>query len=86
MTTGAVQQVRAGGIEIAYEPFGVSATPPVLLVMGPATQTIGRPDDFCRPLADRGYVVGMGHDLPREVWPAAHRGDRGAAPPRGRLP
>ncbi|HEY0507909.1 MAG TPA: alpha/beta hydrolase, partial [Blastococcus sp.] len=31
--------------------------PPVLLVMGLATQMLGWPDDFCRGLADRGLFV-----------------------------
>ena len=47
----------ADGIEIAYETFGDRANPPVLLVMGLATQMLGWPDGFCEQLAGRGHYV-----------------------------
>jgi len=57
MTTGEIQRARVGELEIAYETFGRREDPPVLLVMGLATQMIGWPDDFCRQLADSGHFV-----------------------------
>ena len=57
MTSEAIQRVQVGDIEIAYETFGRREDPPVLLVMGLATQMIGWPDEFCRQLADRGHFV-----------------------------
>ncbi|SOD93305.1 alpha/beta fold hydrolase [Blastococcus haudaquaticus] len=57
MTDEAIQRVQVGDIEIAYETFGRREDPPVLLVMGLATQMIGWPDEFCRQLADRGHFV-----------------------------
>jgi pimeloyl-ACP methyl ester carboxylesterase len=57
MTTTEIQQARVGDIEIAFETFGRREDPPVLLVMGLATQMIGWPDDFCRELAGRGHFV-----------------------------
>src|SRR5947209_9606480 len=45
------------GITLCYETFGEESTPPMLLIMGLATQMIGWPDEFCRQLADRGFFV-----------------------------
>jgi pimeloyl-ACP methyl ester carboxylesterase len=44
-------------IELCYETFGDPGDPPLLLVMGLATQMIGWPDEFCRELAGRGFHV-----------------------------
>ncbi|MCX5529147.1 alpha/beta fold hydrolase [Streptomyces sp. NBC_00006] len=45
-------------VSIAYESFGDSGDPPVLLVMGFGAQLLGWHEDFCRALADRGrYVI-----------------------------
>jgi pimeloyl-ACP methyl ester carboxylesterase len=41
-------------ITIAYQRFGEPAAPPVLLVMGVATQMLGWPDPFCEDLARHG--------------------------------
>ena len=49
--------VQANGIEIAYDEFGDPDGPPLLLIMGLATQMIHWDEDFCRLLADRGYRV-----------------------------
>ncbi len=46
-----------GGIELCYERFGDPADPPVLLIMGLATQMIAWHEDFCTGLADRGFHV-----------------------------
>ena len=46
-----------GGITLCYETFGEEDAPPLLLVMGLATQMIGWHEDFCAQLADRGFRV-----------------------------
>jgi pimeloyl-ACP methyl ester carboxylesterase len=46
-----------GGITLCYERFGHEADPPMLLIMGLATQMIGWPDEFCAELAGRGFQV-----------------------------
>ena len=45
------------GITLCYETFGDPADPPVLLVMGLATQMIAWHHEFCQQLADRGFHV-----------------------------
>ncbi len=45
------------GITLCYETFGEESAPPVLLIMGLATQMIGWPEEFCRQLAERGFFV-----------------------------
>jgi pimeloyl-ACP methyl ester carboxylesterase len=45
------------GITLCYEEFGQREDPPMLLIMGLATQMIGWPDEFCRLLAGRGFHV-----------------------------
>ena len=45
------------GITLCYETFGDPADPPMLLVMGLATQMIAWPAEFCRELARRGFYV-----------------------------
>jgi pimeloyl-ACP methyl ester carboxylesterase len=57
MQSSGIQQAQVGDLEIAYETFGDAGDPPVLLIMGLATQMIGWPDDFCAGLADRGHFV-----------------------------
>ncbi|MDP9187836.1 MAG: alpha/beta fold hydrolase [Actinomycetota bacterium] len=46
-----------GGITLCYERFGDPADPPVLLVMGLATQMIAWHEDFCAELVGRGFHV-----------------------------
>jgi pimeloyl-ACP methyl ester carboxylesterase len=46
-----------GGIELAYERFGDPSDPPLLLIMGLATQMLGWPDELCAGLAERGLSV-----------------------------
>jgi pimeloyl-ACP methyl ester carboxylesterase len=43
------------GITLCHEEFGRRGDPPVLLIMGLATQMIGWPDEFCRQLAAEGF-------------------------------
>jgi len=45
------------GITLCYEVFGQPSDPPLLLVMGLATQMIAWPEEFCQQLADRGFRV-----------------------------
>ena len=45
------------GITLCYETFGDPADPPLLLVMGLATQMIAWHEDFCEGLAGRGFHV-----------------------------
>lgn len=49
--------VSANGIEIAYQTFGDSDDPPIVLVMGLGTQMIAWPDEMCAGLAEQGYHV-----------------------------
>ena len=44
-------------ITLCHETFGEEAAPPMLLIMGLATQMIAWPEDFCRQLAERGFFV-----------------------------
>jgi len=46
-----------GDIELAYESFGDSDAPPMLLVMGLGMQLLGWDARFCGLLAERGYRV-----------------------------
>jgi len=44
-------------IELCWEGFGDRADPPLILIMGLATQMIAWPEEFCGQLADRGFYV-----------------------------
>ncbi len=55
--TDTVARASVNGIEIAYETFGRSDHPAMLLVMGLGTQMLAWPDEFCEALADRNYYV-----------------------------
>jgi pimeloyl-ACP methyl ester carboxylesterase len=46
-----------GELELCYETFGASDAPPVLLVMGLASQMILWDDEFCERLAAQGFRV-----------------------------
>jgi pimeloyl-ACP methyl ester carboxylesterase len=56
-TEDGIQRARTGAVELAYETFGDRNDPPLLLVMGLATQMVGWPDRFCAGLAGRGLFV-----------------------------
>jgi pimeloyl-ACP methyl ester carboxylesterase len=77
MTTDwGVERAKVGEIELAYETFGDPDRPPVLLVMGLATQMIGWPDEFCSGLAERGlFVIRFDN---RDIGLSTHLDDRGA--------
>lgn len=49
--------VTANGIQIEYDTFGNSSSPPLLLVMGLGTQMIAWAVEFCEQLAARGLYV-----------------------------
>lgn len=57
VTVETLSSVGPGQIKVAYERFGDPEAPPVLLVMGLATQMLGWPDGFCRQLVDHGLHV-----------------------------
>jgi pimeloyl-ACP methyl ester carboxylesterase len=76
MTSAEIRRVQVGDIEMAYETFGRREDPPVVLVMGLATQMIGWPDDLCRQLADRGHFVVRFDN--RDIGLSTHLHDAGA--------
>ena len=51
------QYVVANKLKIAYDEFGKSSDPAILLIMGLGTQMIAWPDPLCEGLADCGYRV-----------------------------
>ena len=71
-------RVAANRIELAYETFGEAGVPPVVLVMGLATQMIAWPDELCEGLARSGlFVVRFDN---RDVGESTHLRD--LPPPR----
>ena len=48
---------QANGIALCYDTFGDPLAPPLLLIMGLASQMIAWDDEFCAQLAARGYRV-----------------------------
>lgn len=57
MNPEVIRGASPSGIDIAYERFGDRDAPPVLLVMGLATQMLGWPEEFCSALVARGLHV-----------------------------
>lgn len=55
--TDRIQYAPNGPIELAYETFGESTHPPLVLIMGLGAQMLVWPDAFCQRLAARGYYV-----------------------------
>ena len=45
------------GVTLCYETFGDRDDPPILLIMGLATQMIAWHEEFCEQLAERGFYV-----------------------------
>jgi pimeloyl-ACP methyl ester carboxylesterase len=69
------------GITLCHEEFGQSGDPPMLLIMGLATQMIAWADEFCQQLAARGfYVVRFDN---RDIGRSTHM--TGAPPTPGQL-
>jgi pimeloyl-ACP methyl ester carboxylesterase len=48
---------KVGELELCYETFGSASSPPVLLIMGLASQMLLWDDQFCEQLASRGFHV-----------------------------
>lgn len=51
------QLVTANKIELSYDSFGDMTDPPILLIMGLATQLIHWDESFCKQLASKGFWV-----------------------------
>ena len=51
------ERATVGRIELAYETFGDTDAPPLLLIAGLATQMLGWDERFCMQLADNGFRV-----------------------------
>ena len=49
--------LQANGLELAYDEFGDSKHPAIILVMGLGTQMIAWPEAFCEDLASQGFRV-----------------------------
>jgi len=84
------RDVGPSGIDVAFERFGAPDAPPLLLIMGLATQMLGWPDGFCEMLANCGVHVirfdnrdvGLSihlHDAPKANVMAAVQGDTSSA-------
>src|ERR1700736_3393440 len=56
-STSANGSAHANGIDLDYDTFGDAAKPPLVLIMGLASQKISWDEDFCRALVDRGFFV-----------------------------
>ena len=82
---------KVGELELCYETFGAASAPPVLLIMGLASQMLLWDDQFCEQLASRGFRVirfdnrDIGHSsrlrgakIPTR-WQLLRRSARGAA-------
>jgi len=73
-----VGRIAANNIELAYETFGDASAPPVVLIMGLATQMIAWPDELCEGLARCGlFVIRFDN---RDVGESSHL--RNLPPPR----
>jgi pimeloyl-ACP methyl ester carboxylesterase len=62
------------GIELCYDDFGDASDPPLLLIMGLATQMIAWHEDFCNQLAARGFHVVRFDN--RDIGRSTHMGFR----------
>lgn len=51
------QKVKTNGIHLSYDSFGDASNPPILLIMGLATQMIHWDTQFCQMLAAKGFWV-----------------------------
>ncbi|MGA2012642.1 MAG: alpha/beta hydrolase [Solirubrobacteraceae bacterium] len=56
-TTSGELTATVGELELCYETFGATSDPPLLLVMGLASQMLMWDDDFCEQLAAEGFRV-----------------------------
>jgi pimeloyl-ACP methyl ester carboxylesterase len=56
-TLTAEQFANTNGLELCFQSFGKASNPPLILIMGLATQMIHWDDVFCQTLAERGFWV-----------------------------
>jgi pimeloyl-ACP methyl ester carboxylesterase len=57
-STGSGERIaRVGQLKLCYETFGPPDAPPLLLIMGLASQMLLWDDDFCEQLAGEGFFV-----------------------------
>jgi pimeloyl-ACP methyl ester carboxylesterase len=65
----AERMIEANGVELCTEPFGESADPPILLIMGMSGSMLWWEEGFCRMLAEGGrFVIRYDHrDTGRSV-------------------
>ena len=76
-------QVRANGIDLEYESFGLERDPLVLLIMGFAAQLIFWPETLCQGLAAEGFRVVRFDN--RDVGKSTHLARLPAPDPRALL-
>jgi pimeloyl-ACP methyl ester carboxylesterase len=57
LTASGERTAQVGELKLCYETFGTSGDPPLLLVMGLASQMILWDEEFCELLAARGFWV-----------------------------
>ena len=55
--TDRTERAAVGDLELAYETFGDADAPPLVLIMGLATQMLAWDDEFCGLLAGHGFHV-----------------------------
>jgi pimeloyl-ACP methyl ester carboxylesterase len=72
----------ANGLELCYQEMGPADGEPLLLIMGLATQMIAWDEEFCAPLAERGFRVVRFDN--RDIGRSA-RIDSAGVPPRADL-
>ncbi len=73
-------RVRANGIDIEYESFGLERDPLILLIMGFAAQLIFWPDPLCEGLASTGFRVVRFDN--RDIGKSTHLAGQTAPDPR----
>lgn len=70
-----VRYAACGKVDLAYETFGSSGDPALVLVMGLGTQMIAWHNDFCNQVADEGFQVVRFDN--RDVGLSTHLNDAG---------
>ena len=55
--TDRTERAAVGDLELAYETFGDADAPPLVLIMGLATQMLAWDDEFCGLVAGHGFHV-----------------------------
>jgi len=57
MKVNTIRNVGPTGIDIVFQRFGNSTSPPVILIMGGGAQMISWPDGFCNELVNHGLQI-----------------------------